>query len=62
MKNEKGTCTVIKREVTSKEIKEILQSQKNINSINDRASDADAFEVALDGSKAYLQAHGYLED
>ena len=30
MKNEKGTCTVIKREVTSKEIKEILQSQKNI--------------------------------
>lgn len=61
-KQKTGHSAVVNREVTIEEIEDILQNQKNIITTNDRSSGNDAFEVALEGSKAYLEAQGYLED
>lgn len=53
--------TVVHREVTIEKIEDILRNQENIITTNDRSSENDAFEIALQGSKAYLEAQGYLE-
>ncbi|MCM1046875.1 MAG: hypothetical protein NC433_00425 [Clostridiales bacterium] len=53
--------TVVHREVTIEKIEDILRNQENIITTNDRSSEDDAFEIALQGSKAYLEAQGYLE-
>lgn len=61
-KQKTGHSAVVNREITVEEIEDILQNQKNIITTNDRSSEDDVFEVALKGSKAYLEAQGYLED
>lgn len=55
-------CVVAQREVTLDEIKSIVERQGNTHTINNRGGDMDAFEVALEGSKAYLKHKGLWDE
>lgn len=62
MESKKEKCKIVKRDVTIEEIRTIVEKQANTRRINSRGGDMDAFEVALEGSKAYLKYRGLLND
>lgn len=57
-----NSCRVIERNVTEQDIAEILGTQQNTTTENERLGENDAFELALEGSKVFLKEHGYIED
>jgi len=58
----KGTCIVEDDEMTLEEIAQIMASQGNTGTPNERNGSESAFDVALRGSKVYLEAHGFLSE
>lgn len=54
-------CSVIKEDISLEDISKITKQQSNTTSPNDRIGDEDAFTKALNGSKIFLKAQGYIE-
>ena len=57
-----NSCRVIERNVTEQDIAEILGTQQNTTTENERLGENDAFELAFEGSQVFLKEHGYIED
>jgi len=60
--NKKAKCVVIDRNISVDDIAEIVSMQKNTIRLNERKDEMDALQVALEGSKIYLDAHGLLDE
>lgn len=58
----KKRCTVIVDALSAEQIAEIQANQKNTNTINNRNGTESAFVHALNGSKLFLRAQGYIDE
>lgn len=54
-------CVVVYEELSEKEILQNRERQKNIAAQNTREGEESAFEKALNGSKLYLRARGFID-
>lgn len=59
MEQVRGMCTVDEEEITLDEISAIMANQRNTGTLNERGQEKSAFDVALKGSKVYLEAHHF---
>lgn len=55
-------CTVIQDELSEEDITSMRQRQKNTSKQNSREGEQTAFAKALNGSKLYLKAQGYIQN
>lgn len=62
MKDYKRQCTVDENEITLEEISYIMKNQSNTGTLNERKKGKNAFDVALEGSKIYLEAQHFVEE
>ena len=58
----KKLCTVVADEISLEEIRAINEQQLNTVSQNTRNGNERAFSKALDGSKMYLKAQGFIAE
>lgn len=57
MEQIKGMCIVDEKEITLDEIAVIIANQRNTGTLDERIQEKSAFDVALEGSKVYLETH-----
>lgn len=60
MKN--GKCVVIRDEISTSDILNMRNEQQNTSTQNSRGGEETAFSRALNGSKIYLRAQGYIDN
>lgn len=58
--NNRGMCIVEEDEMTLEDIAHIMANQSNTGTLNERKGSESAFDIALRGSKVYLEAHDFF--